>query len=213
MSFLPDLLTLIAFLVASLVLILTPGPDLTLTIARVLSDGRKAGYAVVAGTSIGILIHTALVAFGLSALVVASPTAFWLLKIAGAVYLLWLAIRALFGTSSFAIEREEKSGKRLSNHLLTGLGVNLLNPKIIIFFMTFLPQFVEAGDPAFTERLLFLGVLFVLIAMPINLSIAYGADRFANWVKQKPKVMRFVDYCFAGVFSMFAVRILFTQGR
>lgn len=213
MSFIPDSLTLIAFCTASIVLAITPGPDMTLMISRSLSDGVKAGLMIVAGTTTGILIHTCLVAFGLSALVVASPTAFWILKIAGAGYLLWLAIQALRGSSSFSVERKQSSNKSLLRFWVNGLGVNLLNPKIIVFFMTFLPQFVRADDPNFTGRLLFLGLLFTVVALPIVIGTVIAADKLSRWLKDNPRFLRWLDYGFAGVFSMFAVRILFTQGK
>jgi threonine/homoserine/homoserine lactone efflux protein len=151
--------------------------------------------------------------FGLSALVVASPTAFWILKICGAGYLFWLAIQALRGSSSLSVERKSSSGKSLCSFWLNGLGVNLLNPKVIIFFMTFLPQFVRADDPEFTAKLLFLGVVFTLVSLPFVIATVYAADKMAIWLKNNPKIMRFIDYSFAVVFSMFAVRIIFTQGR
>lgn len=213
MSFIPDSLTLIAFCTASIILAITPGPDMTLMISRSLSDGVKAGLMIVAGTTTGILVHTCLVAFGLSALVVASPTAFWILKIAGAGYLLWLALQALRGSSSFSVERRESSGKSLLKFWFNGFGVNLLNPKIIIFFMTFLPQFVHADDPNFTARLLFLGALFAVVSMPIVIGTVFSADKISSWLKSNPKFLRWLDYGFASVFSMFAVRILFTQGK
>lgn len=213
MSFIPDYLTLLAFCTAAIVLAVTPGPDMTLQISRSLSDGVKAGLMIVAGTTTGLLVHTCLVAFGLSALVVASPTAFWILKICGAGYLFWLAIQALRGSSSLSVERKSSSGKSLYSFWLNGLGVNLLNPKVIIFFMTFLPQFVRADDPEFTAKLLFLGVVFTLVSLPFVIATVYAADKMAIWLKNNPKIMRFIDYSFAGVFSMFAVRIIFTQGR
>jgi threonine/homoserine/homoserine lactone efflux protein len=213
MSFIPDYLTLLAFCTAAIVLAVTPGPDMALQISRSLSDGVKAGLMIVAGTTTGLLVHTCLVAFGLSALVVASPTAFWILKICGAGYLFWLAIQALRGSSSLSVERKSSSGKSLCSFWLNGLGVNLLNPKVIIFFMTFLPQFVRADDPEFTAKLLFLGVVFTLVSLPFVIATVYAADKMAIWLKNNPKIMRFIDYSFAVVFSMFAVRIIFTQGR
>lgn len=213
MSFIPDLFTIIAFCTASALLAITPGPDMTLMISRALSDGRGAGMMIIAGTTSGIVVHTFLVAFGLSALVVASPTAFWILKIVGAGYLLWLAIQALRGSSSLSVEKKQASGRNYYRLWLNGFGVNLLNPKVIIFFMTFLPQFVAADDPNFTGRLLFLGFLFVLVTVPIVMGTVYTADKLASWLNSNSKTMRVIDYVFASVFSLFAIRILFTQGK
>ncbi|MET3757819.1 threonine/homoserine/homoserine lactone efflux protein [Rhizobium binae] len=213
MDFLPNLPTLLAFAAATLLLAATPGPDMTLSISRSLAQGKKAALFVVVGTSLGIVVHTMLVAFGISALITASPTAFLILKTGGAGYLLWLAVQAIrFGSKLTVAKVEEQKGTALSN-ISSGFWVNLLNPKVIIFFMTFLPQFVSAGDPAVTQKLLFLGLCFILIGMPINVAVVLAADWLASWLQNNSKVLRGMDYTFAGVFSIFAAKILLTQAR
>ena len=213
MEFIPGLPTLLAFLAASVVLAITPGPDMTLFISRALSDGRAAGFACVAGAMTGITVHTLMVALGLSALVVASPTAFFALKAVGAAYLMWLAIQAIRQGSSLSLPAAGPSGRGLVTNWAQGLGVNLLNPKIILFFMTFLPQFVAASDPHITGKLIFLGMFFVVASTPIVIGIVLGAHGLAGWLKRKPQVMRITDYIFASVFSVFALKILFAQSR
>ena len=213
MDFLPSLPTLLAFTAASLLLALTPGPDMTLSISRALAQGRGPALFVVVGTSTGILIHTLLVAFGISALITASPSAFFILKTGGAGYLLWLAIQAVRSGSSLSVERVEGiRGSALAN-ISTGLWVNLLNPKVIIFFMTFLPQFVTASDPDVTQKLIFLGVFYILVGSPVNVIVILLADKLAGWLQANPKVLRGIDYTFAGVFSVFAFKIFMTQAR
>ena len=213
MDLLPNLPTLLAFTAASLLLAVTPGPDMTLSISRALAQGRGQALYVVVGTSTGILIHTLLVAFGISALITASPTAFFILKTGGAAYLLWLAIQAIRYGSNLSIERVEGTKSSALANISTGLWVNLLNPKVIIFFMTFLPQFVTAGDPAVTEKLIFLGVFFIVVCSPVNVIVILLADRLAGWLQANPKVLRGIDYTFAGVFSVFAMKIFLTQAR
>src|SRR5215471_13852249 len=209
MDFLPSLPTLIAFTAASLLLAMTPGPDMTLSIGRALAQGKRAALFVVLGTSLGIVVHTMLVAFGVSALIVASPTAFMILKTGGAAYLMWLAIQAIrFGSKLTVQKVDETKGTPLAN-ISTGFWVNLLNPKVIIFFMTFLPQFVSAGDPAVTQKLLFFGLFFIVVGMPVNTVIVLTADWLASWLQQNRRVMRGMDYTFAGVFSLFAMKIFF----
>ena len=167
MEMLPSLPTLIGFTIAILLLAVTPGPDMTLWISRSLRDGRVLGFMTLVGTNLGITVHTMLVAFGVAALIVASPTAFMVLKTGGAAYLVWLAIMAIRKGSNFAVERpdEQKTRSSKKSALLNGLWVNLLNPKIIIFFMTFLPQFVSADDASVTGKLLFLGALFIVVTL------------------------------------------------
>ncbi|MDO3432789.1 LysE family translocator [Rhizobium sp. CBN3] len=213
MDFLPSLPTLLAFAAATLLLAATPGPDMTLSISRSLAQGKKSALFVVVGTSLGIVVHTMLVAFGISALITASPTAFLILKTGGAAYLFWLAVQAIrFGSKLIVTKAETQKGTALAN-ISSGFWVNLLNPKVIIFFMTFLPQFVSAGDPAVTQKLLFLGFCFILIGMPVNAAVVFAADWLASWLQNNKKVLRGMDYTFAGVFSVFAAKILLTQAR
>lgn len=213
MDFLPSLPTLLAFTAATLLLAATPGPDMTLSISRALSQGKSAAFFVVVGTSLGCVVHTLLVAFGISALITASPTAFMILKTGGAAYLFWLAVQAIRYGSTLTVKKVDDTGASALANVSTGLWVNLLNPKVIIFFMTFLPQFVTAHDPAVTQKLLFLGFFFIVAAMPVNVLVILTADWLSAWLQRRKSVMRGIDYTFAGVFSIFAVKILFTQTR
>ncbi|KJS11186.1 MAG: threonine transporter RhtB [Hoeflea sp. BRH_c9] len=212
-NFIPGLPVLAAFSLAVLLLAITPGPDMTLWMSRTIRDGRGIGLMTLLGTNLGIAIHTLLVAFGVSALIVASPVAFLVLKTGGAGYLLWLAIQAVRNRSVLAVHSSGKRQASAWKAFLNGLWVNLLNPKVIIFFMTFLPQFVSVNDPHVTGKLVFLGVLSIIIALPVAIAVVFGANRLADWLKRTPQVMRIVDYVFATVFSVFAVKILLTQSR
>ncbi|MGE3364183.1 MAG: LysE family translocator [Rhizobiaceae bacterium] len=213
MSYVPDLPILIQFAIATVIIAITPGPDMTLFVGRALSEGRAAGFACMTGALFGCLIHTLLVVVGLSALIVASPEAFLALKIFGAGYLVWLAYRALRHGSAFSPDATPRQPKPLWKNWLTGLGVNLLNPKIILFFMTFLPQFVSTSDPHAPGKLLFLGLFFVVLSYPITAPMVIAADKFAGLLKKSPRVTRIVDYLFAGVFSAFALKILTAQAK
>ncbi|MBB4003761.1 MAG: LysE family translocator [Aurantimonas endophytica] len=214
MTFLPDLPTLVAFSIACFVLTITPGPDMTLFLGRTLAGGRAAGIAAYVGASTGSLIHTTLAAIGLSALIAASPEAFLLLKIVGAGYLIFLAVQAIRSGSSLKVDATGEMKKpSLIASWLTGIGINLSNPKIILFFVTFLPQFVAAGDPDAAGKLFFLGVYFILFATPFALAMIVAADKLAATLKRRPKITRAIDWIFASVFSAFAVKILTTQGH
>ena len=213
MEFLPDPGTFIAFTIAVWILAITPGPDMTLSIARALSDGKVGGMMVVLGTSTGIVIHTLLVALGISALIIASPTAFTVLKTGGAAYLVWLAVQAIRHGSSLSIKRVEGPARSALANYVNGFWVNLLNPKVILFFMTFLPQFVTATDPHVTGKLIFLGLWAILAGMPINTAVVFIAERLSSWLQNNRQVLRGIDYTFAGVFSLFAFKIFMTQAR
>ncbi len=213
MNFIPDLSTIIQFAIATLVIALTPGPDMTLFVGRAISHGRSAGFAAMFGAMTGIIVHTTLVALGLSALIVAAPKAFLALKIGGALYLLWLAWQAIVHGSAFKPQTEKAAPVPLSRHYMTGILINLLNPKIILFFMTFLPQFVSTNDPHAPGKLIFLGLMFIIVSLPIVVPIILAADKVAVFLKESPKATRVIDYLFAGIFSAFAVKILMTQNH
>lgn len=213
MPFIPEASIIVQFAVATFIIAITPGPDMTLFVGRALSEGRAAGFACMFGAMTGVIIHTALVALGLSALIVASPQAFLVLKIFGAGYLVWLAYQAIRNGSAFSPEKRAGSGRSLFQNWATGLGINLLNPKIILFFMTFLPQFVSASDPNAPAKLLFLGLLFIPLSLPVTAPMVIAADKFAGLLRKNPTVTRVVDYLFAGVFSTFALKILTAQAK
>ncbi|MBD8555468.1 LysE family translocator [Rhizobium sp. CFBP 8762] len=213
MSFIPDWPILVQFAIATLILSLTPGPDMTLFVGRTLSEGRAAGFACMAGACSGIVIHTSMVALGLSALIVASPSAFLALKIVGAGYLVYLAVQAIRKGSAFSPELGTGRKHSLFQHWATGLGINLLNPKIILFNMTFLPQFVSAADPHAPGKLFFLGLSFIPLSLPMIIPMVLAADTFSAALKKNPTVTRVIDWLFAGIFSAFAVKILLAQSK
>lgn len=212
LDFVPATPVLAAYIVAVVALILTPGPDMTLFLGKAVSQSRLAGVAAMLGNSLGLVIHTVLVAIGLAALLAASVTAFTILKVVGAVYLAYLAYQAIRYGSAFTVGGK-KSADPLHQVFLKGLTVNLLNPKIIVFFVTFLPQFVQPGDPHASGKLMFLGLLFVAISIPMSLPMIYFAGSIAGFLKRSPKATRFVDYLFATVLGGFAVRLILAHAK
>lgn len=212
MTFLPDPPVLIAYSLACLVLFITPGPDMSLWLAKTIAGGRPAGVAAATGTQVGCIVHSLLAAFGLSALIAASPAMFLALKIIGALYLLWLAVDAVRNGSSFNVGAGAE-GTRVWRSFALGFTVNLSNPKVVLFFVTFLPQFVDAQDPHAAGKLLFLGLSFVVQSYPLAVLLILGAERLVGSLKARPRLLRGIDWLFAGVFSAFAVKILATQAR
>lgn len=212
MTFLPSLSVISVFTLASIMLAITPGPDMTLFLGRTLMGGRRLGFAAMLGASTGLLVHATLAGFGLSALIAASPAAFTVLKIIGAAYLLFLAAQAIRHGSALNVSGSAAVAG-IWNTYLTGLGINLSNPKVIMFYITFLPQFVGADDPGASGKLLFLGFYFLLIGVPVAALIIVVAGRFINVMRSNPKAMRIFDYGFAALMCGFAARLLTTQGR
>ena len=213
MQSVPDTATILQFAVATLVLAITPGPDMTLFVSRALSQGRAAGFASMLGSFCGIVVHTLLVVVGVSALIVASPGAFLALKLFGAGYLVFLAWQAIRYGSAFSPTTVRGAERSFLRNWATGFGVNLLNPKVILFYMTFLPQFVAAQDPHAPGKLIFLGLMFIVVSIPVTAPIELAADSFAAMMKRNPRITRVVDWLFAGVFSAFALRILTAQAK
>jgi len=213
MSFLPDGHTLLVYSLACVILFLTPGPDMSLWLAKTLSGGRRGGSAAMLGTQVGCLCHTLFAAIGLSAVLAASATAFSILKIVGALYLAWLAIEAIRSGSALNVKAEAAAPASFLKTFITGLGINITNPKVVLFFLTFLPQFVQASDPDAAAKMLFLGLYFIALNMPFSFLLILGAERVIAWLKRRPRFLRGIDFTFAGVFGFFAFKILTTQAR
>jgi threonine/homoserine/homoserine lactone efflux protein len=210
-DFLPEPHLLLLYCLSVAILNLTPGPDMTFFLSRSIAAGKAAGMAAMLGATTGILIHTLLVVFGLSALIAASPSLYNLLRIAGALYLLYLAWQSLSHGSAFKVKAgKEPRARPLAVEWLQGIAINLLNPKIVVFFLTFLPQFVPAGDPHAGARLLALGLLFSVIGVTTMTPVVLAASAFSNWMQQRPLVTRAMDWLFAGVLGAFAARLLLT---
>ncbi len=211
MTIFPETVVLAAFIAAALILIVTPGPDMTLFLSQTINGGRARGFAAMFGATAGLLVHSMLAAFGLSALLVASATAFTAIKIAGAAYLLWLAVQAIRHGSSLSLRPGTPERTSLYRAFAMGFGVNLLNPKIVMFFLTFLPQFVSASDPQAPARLLALGLLYALLTPPVCAPMILGAGRFAEAMRGSRRIMRAFDWMFAGLMGAFAARLLFAR--
>jgi threonine/homoserine/homoserine lactone efflux protein len=212
-DFMPSLTVLAAYTLASFVLAITPGPDMALFLARTVAGGRRLGFAAMFGASTGLIFHSLAAGLGLSAILAASTTAFTVVKVIGAAYLVWLAVQALRHGSGLTIDPARVPRQSVFRTYLTGLGINLTNPKVIMFFVTFLPQFIDINDPHAADKLLFLGLYFLLIGIPTAALIIVCADRFTRFLRSSKRIMRGFDYGFAGIMSAFAVKLLLTQGR
>jgi threonine/homoserine/homoserine lactone efflux protein len=215
LDFIPSVSILAVYTLASAVLFITPGPDMSLWLSKTFSGGRSTGIAAMMGTNLGCCVHSVLAAFGISVLINASPVAFNTMKVIGAGYLIWLAYQAIRHGSMLntSLEKGQPNKTALLPAFLNGLLVNLSNPKVVLFFVTFLPGFVEASDPHVTGKLLFLGLYFVAINIPFSAFFIFAAERLISTLKSNPKIMRGIDYVFASVFGIFALTIIRAQAR
>lgn len=212
MDFLPTLPTLAAFSLAAIALTLTPGPDMTLFLGQTVANGRRAGFMSMAGASSGIVVHSLAAAIGLSALIAASPEAFEVLKWVGAAYLAYLAFDVLRHGSGLTSDGSPVP-QSLKKAYVKGVMINLLNPKIILFFVTFLPQFVSPSDPHAAGKLMFLGLFFLVIAILLAIPMILGAEQISGFLKRSKRATRVFDWLFAGVMGAFALKLLATQAR
>lgn len=213
-QFVPDLPVLLTFAVASVVLAITPGPDMALFLSRTISYGLRHGFVTVSGALTGIACHTLLAAAGVSLLILAAPAAFTALKMSGAAYLIWLAIGAIRGGSGFIVAAELRSAPpRLRASYWTGLGINLANPKMVVFFVTFLPQFVSPTDPAAWGKLMFLGFFFIFLSVPPVVAMVVAARWISKSLSRRPWLHKALNWSFASVFVAFAISILTTEAR
>jgi threonine/homoserine/homoserine lactone efflux protein len=172
----PPVSHLLAFMAATLALNLTPGPDMLYVIARTVGEGRRAGVVSALGISAGSLFHTAAVVLGVSAFLLAYPAAYDLLRFAGAAYLAWLGVRALRTPVRDGGEPDAAPAE-LPAIFRQGVITNVLNPKVAIFFLAFLPQFVDAGRGSLTAQLLLLAALFITSGTLVNVAVALAAGR------------------------------------
>lgn len=211
MNFLPDWPVLAAYALTCVVLFITPGPDMSLFLSKTVAGGRRHGMAAMLGTNAGCIVHTTLAAIGLSALLAASATAFTILKIVGAVYLGWMAYDAIRHGSSFQVRNAEKPAHGVGRSFLIGVLINLTNPKVVLFFVTFLPQFISVADPDAGAKLVFLGLFYIAVSVPLGALMVLGAERLVSSLKAQPRLLRAIDYVFGGLFAAFALKILMTQ--
>lgn len=195
----PELPTFILFVVAALVLLITPGPAVFYIVTRSIDQGRVAGIVSTLGVGAGTLVHVAAAAFGVSALLVSSAAAFNTLKYLGAAYLVYLGIR------KFLVPDEIEQPRSLKRNALTrifydGVIVNVLNPKTALFFFAFLPQFVDVSKGGVWIQIIFLGVLFVAMGILSDGTYALLAGSFGNWLKGNPGWLRVQRYLAGTIF-------------
>lgn len=179
----PDAPDLLAFLGATLALNLTPGPDMLYVISRSIGEGRGAGVVSALGISTGTLVHTAAVALGLSTLLLAVPLAYEVVRYAGAAYLAYLGVRALRARPAASGERTLAPAE-LSAVFRQGVVTNVLNPKVALFFLAFLPQFVDRSEGNTTAQLVLLALLFITSGTLVNVAVALAAGRAGDTVRR-----------------------------
>lgn len=195
----------VEFLLTTLVVVATPGTGVVYTLAAGLARGARASVVAALGCTLGIVPHVLAAVTGLAALLHASALAFQVVKVLGVVYLLWLAWSTLRETGALTVEAgAPPSSVRV---VVTGVLVNLLNPKLTIFFLAFLPQFVAPGTTSPTARMLELSGVFMLVTFGVFVAYGVGAAAVRTHVVSRPRVMAWVRRVFAGSFLALGARL------
>jgi threonine/homoserine/homoserine lactone efflux protein len=196
----PDAASLGVFAAAAIALLLTPGPAVLYIVARSVEQGRVAGLAAVCGIVTGTLVHVLAATVGLSALLASSALAFGFVKYAGAAYLVYLGVRRIFANSDAPAARAALPRRALRRLYRDGFVVNLLNPKTALFFLAFLPQFVDPSRGAVAFQVAFLGLLFAAMGLVSDGLYALAAGTAGQWFKRNVRVLRFERYVTGSVF-------------
>lgn len=194
------------FIVASALLTIAPGPDIIYVLTRGVSQGPKAGMAAALGFASGCIFHTVLAAVGIAALIRSSQLAFDLVRYAGAAYLVWIGIQALRHRASFSIEGTRDVRALATIYKQSVLG-NMLNPKVTLFFLAFLPQFVNAQAGGAGWQMALLGLIFMVQTVIIFGAVALFAGWIGAWIRSKPAIGERLNV-FAGItFIALGIRV------
>ena len=196
------------FFTAAVLLNISPGPDIAFILGRTLASGRRHGLAAMLGIWTGAALHVAMAAFGLSALLVTSAVAFSIVKWVGAIYLVWLGVTMLLSKGDTFITRDEGSGSTLRSVYWQGVLVSTLNPKVAVFFLAFLPQFVVDGaGPAASAQLVLHGCLVVVVAAFIEPPLIAVGSRLGSFLRTNRRVGRWMDRGLGTLFVALGARL------
>lgn len=190
-----DLSTFLYFLIASMLLTIAPGPDIMYLLAKSLADGARSGISLALGLTTGLIFHTTLVIIGVAAIIQQSPLAFAILKYAGAAYLLYLAWGAFHAQGNLKLNAVNNTTSFFKLYR-RGLIMNVLNPKVLLFFLAFLPQFVDLNSDSVSLQIAFLGFIFGLQTLVIFSLVAICAGKVRDYIlniKNFNKIMGYIQ--------------------
>jgi threonine/homoserine/homoserine lactone efflux protein len=184
----PEKAAFLTFLIAALALNLAPGPDMLYVIGRSVGQGRKAGIVSSLGVFVGCWLHILAAAFGIAALLRSSPVAFNVVRYAGAAYLIYLGIRMLAQKTDLA--SQQLKSESLTSIFRQGAITNMLNPKVAIFFLAFLPQFIDAHRGSVALQIMVLGLIFNVGGTLVNLAVAYAGGTLGELLRRNQSIAR-----------------------
>jgi threonine/homoserine/homoserine lactone efflux protein len=198
----------LGFLAAAVLITVSPGPDNLMVLGFGMSRGRVQGIAFGLGCGFGCLSHTALAALGVSALIAASPMAFLALRIGGGLYLVWLGIRALRSSGQVRVAAMRGADEPLSRLFARGLLANAINPKVVLFFLSFLPQFIVAGRGHVGWQTAQLGVVFTVQAALLFGLLGYFSGSVGQWLQRHARAGTWLDRLAGTIFVALGVRMI-----
>lgn len=204
-----DFSIVVAFALACLVISVVPGPDMMFIMANGIARGRGAGVVAAAGMSTGLLGHTVAAALGLGALLQAAPIALEVVRIAGAIFLVYLAITTLRSAKDVAKAAPARFGERsLRRTFVMATLVNLSNPKVVFFYIAFFPQFVTEGGWAVPVQFLVMGAILICTGFVVDASVGLASGTLSNLLLRRPGVQRWLNRVSAAIFGGLAVRLV-----
>ncbi len=204
--------TLVPFVLAAGALLLVPGPAVLYIVTRSIDQGRRAGLLSAAGIAVGNLVHIVAATLGLSTILASSAAAFSLVKYLGAVYLVWIGIQTLRGTSA----RETGTSTRSRSHrhvVAQGIMVNILNPKAALFYLAFLPQFVDPSRGGIAMQTLLLGGIFSVMAICNDVCYALLAGHLGGWLRGNARFLRRQRYVTGSLYLLLGCATALTGSR
>jgi threonine/homoserine/homoserine lactone efflux protein len=201
------------FTLAALVLVLTPGPNMIYCVSRALCQGRAAGMISLAGVLLGFVVHLMAAALGLTALLIAVPFAFDAIRLAGAVYLLWLAWQALKPNGTAPFEARLLPDDRPAKLFSMGFLTNLLNPKVAMFYLSFFPQFLHPDRGSVLLQSLALGAIQIVVSGSVNTLLVSGAAGITAFLSKSKGWLLAQRYVMGSVLAALAVRIALTDRK
>ncbi len=203
------------FVGSGLLLNVTPGPDTLYIVGRSTTQGLRAGVAAALGIGAGTLVHISAAALGLSAILAASAGAFTLIKLLGAAYLVYVGLSLMLSSQTpldAAASTTHMAAATLRTVFVQGFTTNVLNPKVALFFLAFLPQFVESDATSKPLAFLFLGIVFDVNGTLWNLFVAWSAARVTAGLRRRGAVLKWFNRCVGGIFVALGIRLALARG-
>ena len=199
------------FLLAASVITVAPGPDNMMVLSLGMAKGRRPGIAFGLGCALGCLSHTLLAVIGVSALIAASPEAFTALKVCGGLYLVWLGVNALRSASGASVGKASDDRQSPRKLFVKGIVANAINPKVILFFLSFLPQFVVPGHGSVAAQMAWLGIIFTMQAAVIFGLLGYFSGAVGQWINTRPRLGTAMDRLSGMIFVGLGLRLIVSR--